>query len=433
MTADATRAVLLARAGEARTRLQAALRDAGAEVVLAADPAETSPEAVGACSPQAVLVALEPAVEDSLDAFGAFLADPSLIVVYDEAELAAQREGWDAARWVRHLAAKLRRSDGVLPPGGESDDDFHPSPGALPRREDPGPLALEVMAGEALGLADDVPRGEGPLGGARLDPSPDLSLDDLQLPDPEATDADADVAPASASRGEDGLVGAELAADAGDETEAGGADINLFANLSLVVDDAPVVDPGTPGAAAAAAASAGSARGAVVIEGGIGGPDAARTLLSALPVDLPRAVLVRLVLDGGRYDRLVTQMARASAMPVELAEPGGAMEAGKVYFLPPGLGLAGRGDGLVFAASDDPTASLHGALSAEDSAVILLSGSDPALVDVALARGAAGALVAAQPVADCYEATAATALVARGGESSDIEGLAARIAARWAH
>ena len=42
-------------------------------------------------------------------------------MIFDEAELAAQREGWDAARWSRHLAAKLHRHQQVLPPGMESE------------------------------------------------------------------------------------------------------------------------------------------------------------------------------------------------------------------------------------------------------------------------------------------------------------------------
>ena len=67
------------------------------------------------------------------DRLDALLTDPGLTVIFDEAELAAHRAGWDAARWVRHLSAKLRRDDNVLPPGGEPEqDDLQPSPGAMP-------------------------------------------------------------------------------------------------------------------------------------------------------------------------------------------------------------------------------------------------------------------------------------------------------------
>src|SRR3546814_10224682 len=49
-------------------------------------------------------------------------------------------------------------------------------------------------------------------------------------------------------------------------------------------------------------------RGAVLVEGGLGGPDAVRPLLAAIPEGFPRPVLVRLQPDSGRYDRPVKQL-----------------------------------------------------------------------------------------------------------------------------
>ena len=57
------RVVLLARPGPACERLAEAAREAGAEIALVADPTDTEPEAVRAAQPEALLVALEPAVE----------------------------------------------------------------------------------------------------------------------------------------------------------------------------------------------------------------------------------------------------------------------------------------------------------------------------------------------------------------------------------
>ena len=124
MAEMATRVALLARPGNACDRLQAALRDAGADVVLVADPTLTDADSVRAAGAQAILVALEPSVEDALERFDGLLDDPAITVIFDEADLAAQREGWDAARWVRQLAAKLNHADDVLPPGAESDAAF---------------------------------------------------------------------------------------------------------------------------------------------------------------------------------------------------------------------------------------------------------------------------------------------------------------------
>src|SRR5690606_42025211 len=105
----AVRVLLLARAGAARERLESALAEAGAQLVASVDPGEGEVADVAALAPAAVLVALEPAIEDSLERYDALLSDPSVLVMFDEAEVAAQRDGWDAARWVRHLRSEERR------------------------------------------------------------------------------------------------------------------------------------------------------------------------------------------------------------------------------------------------------------------------------------------------------------------------------------
>ena len=71
-------------------------------------------------------------------------------------------------------------------------------------------------------------------------------------------------------------------------------------------------------------------------------------------------------------------------------------------------------------------------LPSADSAVLMFSGSDIALVDAAMDHASAGAMVAGQSPEDCYDAAAADALVARGAESGQPADLARRLAERWA-
>ena len=71
------------------------------------------------------------------------------------------------------------------------------------------------------------------------------------------------------------------------------------------------------------------------------------------------------------------------------------------------------------------------ALPSADSAVLLLSGSDPARVDAAMNHSWAGALVAGQAPDGCYDAAASTALIARGGDAGQPVDLAERLRARW--
>ena len=126
---EAKRVALLARPGEARERLRVALHEAGADIVLEDDPNTLDAEALGGSAPQVVLVALEPAIEDSLERFDSVLHDPAVAVIFDEADLAARRQGWDAQRWARHLAAKLHGHRDVLPPGREEDVVLQLEPG----------------------------------------------------------------------------------------------------------------------------------------------------------------------------------------------------------------------------------------------------------------------------------------------------------------
>ncbi|GGK00118.1 chemotaxis protein CheB [Luteimonas terricola] len=474
------RVLLLARAGEARQHLESALAEAGAELLAAVDPGEGDPAAAIAMAPAAVLVALEPAIEDSLERYDALLSDPGVLVVFDEAEVAAQRDGWDAARWVRHLAAKLNGHEDVLPPGADADEAIHPAPGPLPGREfDPSSIDIGALTGAAQDLAAEVPRAE--------------SFDPPQLADGTTTEAgftglvsaeDMDWSSSSAAyeaplADDPALAGLIASAAEAQSSNAGGDDANDVdasgvnsaapgadaAAEALAEDDVPAVDPlslgdglsladdDAPIATRAADAPAidfdalasrldglsladpdsyghGALLGAVVVEAGLGGPDAVRQLLGGLGEGFARAVLVRLQLDGGRYERLVQQMQRATSLPVALAEDGASVEPGTVYFLAPGIAVVMDRARLVFAAAEGGF-DHYGALPASDSAVILLSGAQAARVDDAMALAAAGALVLAQAPESCYDSAAVGALVARGAEAAEPGDLAQTLLDRW--
>jgi chemosensory pili system protein ChpB (putative protein-glutamate methylesterase) len=386
--------VLLSRPGVARDRMREALELAGARIVLDADPTATDEAAVLAVAPEVVLVVLDAAVDEAIDRFSGLLADPSIDVIFEEAELAASRVGWDAARWVRHLSAKLHHSDNVLPPGREPDAaavvvpvDVHASmdlvtvelgdEAANYTNHHPTETTTQVAPME-LGLVED-------------DESPKITVEGLELDDDD---------PDAANRFRDEMADLE----------------SRIASMQLVDDRSPA-----------------AIRGAVLVLAGIGGPDAVRQLLGALPEGFPRPVLVQQRLDGGRYDKLVAQMQRATALSVQLAEPGQPAQAATVYIVPPIVGVQDGASGLVFIELPENGTPLDvlDALPAGDSAVLLLSGSDPAQVDTALKCAAAGALVAGQAPDGCYDAAAPDALVARGGDVGKPHELAARLAARW--
>jgi chemosensory pili system protein ChpB (putative protein-glutamate methylesterase) len=333
------RVVLLTRPGPARDRTEAAIAAAGADVALVLDPGAATEDEVRQAAPDAVMVVLDPVVEQALQKFDGILGDPGLEIMFEDADVAARREGWEAARWARHLAAKLYGHDDVLPRAKEA------TPSA-PAAEDASP-------------ADATPRDTG-----------------FQA-----------------------------------EMEALRAQVAAMPELRRDV--------------AVRAAKAG----AVVIAAGVGGPDAVRQLLGALPAGFPPAILLRQRIEGGHYDKLVRQMQRATTLPVVLAQAGDPVQDGRVQVMPDGIDVQASPAGLVFAAADGQPA--FAALAPAQSAILLLSGADPALVDRALAFNLAGGLGLGQSADNCFDPATSNALVARGGEAVGLTKLPAKLLARW--
>ena len=454
MASEPVRIALLARPGAARDRLRAVITESGGDCVLDADPTALDAAGLANAAPALVLVALDPQVEDVLERFDDVLFDPAVDVVYEEAELAAGREGWEVARWQRHLVAKLQRHRDVLPPGHEPEDGAPVEEPASPALEaapleDAGTPVEDASPGDAPGpveaaspfdpvLAEEgndtglpagaadlsgfewsvdpgpqetavAPRAPGAIGDGRGVPPPVPVFEPEPAVEEPAVEEPAVEEPAVEPASE------ELSLE---EIEAKGRferDLELLesriSGLELVHDTPPAPGP----------------TGAIVVLAGIGGPDAVRQLLGALPEGLPRPVLVRQQLDGARYDKLVAQMQRVSTLPVVLAEDGAGLAPGVVHIVPPELGLAPGPDGHLFQAG----AELLGVLPAADSAVVLLSGTDPGLVDGLMKERLAGALVVGQVAEGCYDPAASQALGSRGGETDTPVKLAARIAGHW--
>lgn len=454
---EGRRVALLARPGPACERLRDALDAAGAQRVLEADPTELESSQLSAAGAQVIVVALDAVTEDALDRFEEVLGDPAVDVIFEEAELAAAREGWDAARWQRHLVAKLRGHRDVLPPGpvmaAPADAGFE-SPGtaaastgeqapapapAAPAVFDTGHNPFDPVSAEFSGYEsgdDRVARGdEFELAGmseqeltAAADRNAELADEFVQAVAHADDDAGPDPLPEPSGSEPSGLGSfGELTLDDGsggahaDTDEAASRFRHDMADLEQRISGLQLVDD-TP------AGGPERAQGAVLVMAGLGGPDAVRQLLGALPAGFTRPVLVQQRLDGGRYDKLVAQMQRATGLPVALAEAGQIAAAGTVYILSGDSGLDADDDGLRFT---DAGGDLLAALPPADSAVLLLSGSDADAVDTIMNQHWSGALVAGQAADGCYDPAAANALAARGGDTGTPAELARRLAERW--
>ena len=424
---------LLARPGAARERLKEAVLAAGGHLVLEEDPNQMQPSALQSAAATLVLVALEPAVEDALERLEPALDSPQLELMFEEAELAARREGWDAQRWTRHLAAKLQGHGNVLPPGQEEEALAMPEPGKpeSPEQRHAG-APLQFHVDEAEQHIEDVPV-DGLYQAPVADAQPEvLSFEELMARAPRTPE-------------QPGVVDSPAPPVAPPPMPA--AAPGSFHEWSLLDDDAYVA--AAPAAAPAAEAAAAplvaggladslslveleseaeaAAPAAVLLLAGIGGPDAVRRLLGALPEEFPLPVMVQMRLDGGRHANLVRQMQRVSMLPVELAASGQALAAGNVYILPDGIGLAPQGSGLCFVEAE---ASLLQALPPQGSAVVMLSGADPALVQATLEFAERGGWVAGQNGEGCYDPEAASHLCAAGHPGGSPEHLATELVQR---
>ncbi|HDS1651502.1 chemotaxis protein CheB [Stenotrophomonas sp. B2] len=417
---------LLARPGAARERLREALAHADVQIVLEDDPNGLEPQALHDARPQFVVIALEAAVEDALERLEPVLSAPGLTLVFDEAELAARRNGWEAQRWGRHLAAKLHGHQQVLPPGAEDEPALQLEPGRPAPPPAPQEAALQTHLQQAHRWADDVPADGLYAPPAQLhEPVAfEHALAALQpiVPEPPEAPVARTEPPTAPSVTFDHTAWSLVDESADAATPAYAAAEVEARSSSFDTDHLSLVDLD-------AAAPPGARAGALLVLAGIGGPDALRRLLGALPSALAVPVLVHMRLDGGRYGNLVKQMARVSPLPVQLAEAGQRATPGQVHVLADDIGVRAASDGLHFLT--DAQGISIAALPAQYTALVLLSGADLGHVGPALDLAAAGAWVAGQVGEGCYDPAAATAVVAAGMAAGEPQELAQIIAARW--
>lgn len=452
--------VLLANPGLAGDKLRQAIVNAGGQIVLEAAPAQVQAAQVLAASPAVVVIALDASTDQALDVLEPVLDQAGVMVLLEEADLAAQREGWDAQRWERHLAAKLQGHANVLPPGAEQEQPVvQPAAGtagfaaaglqAVPSAQ-PGSEGSQVDqpsfdAFDAFDY-DAEPVVTGPAAGAGVAPS----LDDLLASAPPAPEAAVAAlagrpavvppplpplepehaavsppAPPVAMPGVSQWSLVDFDSSAAEPVVAAAPAAAVLQNWDL--SNLSLLDPGqeddAPGAAGAVSTVA-------LVMAGIGGPDAIRRLLSQLPAEgMPGAVLIQLRLDGGRYANLVSQLARVCAAPLQLAEAGKALEPGHVYVIADDITVSG-GQALRFDTLA-PMASVLADLPAEGSAVLMLSGADADQVDAVLRLAERGAWVAGQSGEGCYDPAAASALAVAGMPIGEPAWLARELLARW--
>lgn len=96
--------------------LRTALANAGVEVALLCRASELDSAAITATQVDAIVVNLDPELEDLLDRVTDVLDSAHQPVIYNDPAASSDLSGWDRARWLRHLSAKMKGQSNVTPP-----------------------------------------------------------------------------------------------------------------------------------------------------------------------------------------------------------------------------------------------------------------------------------------------------------------------------
>lgn len=107
---------LLYQAPQLHQHLKQALSDLGARVVYDTPAAQFDRHALDRSGAEVVVINLDPDVDEEFEQLGDLLADEALKVVFNDGEVSSRLEGWDQARWARHLAAKILGVEDTNPP-----------------------------------------------------------------------------------------------------------------------------------------------------------------------------------------------------------------------------------------------------------------------------------------------------------------------------
>lgn len=163
---NAIAVALLYQAGQLGSHLKNALGELGAAVVYEAPPASVDREALENSGARVVIVNLDADSDNYIDALYDVLDAGDYEVVFNDAQVSSNLQGWDQARWVRHLGSKILRKPEIVepprPPGAQAvPTPVQKSASGVPVAEKPGPAPAAAVA-PPVAVADAVPASERP-------------------------------------------------------------------------------------------------------------------------------------------------------------------------------------------------------------------------------------------------------------------------------
>jgi two-component system chemotaxis response regulator CheB/chemosensory pili system protein ChpB (putative protein-glutamate methylesterase) len=163
---NAIAVALLYQAGQLGSHLKNALGELGAAVVYEAPPASVDRDALENSGARVVIVNLDADSDNYIDALYDVLDAGDYEVVFNDAQVSSNLQGWDQARWVRHLGSKILRKPEIVepprPPGAQAvPTPVQKSASVVPIAEKPGPAPVVAPVAPPP-VVEEVPASERP-------------------------------------------------------------------------------------------------------------------------------------------------------------------------------------------------------------------------------------------------------------------------------
>lgn len=120
---DTTTVALLFDDDELGTQLRQALQERGARIIHESGVRDLDSELIEQLAPAVLVVSLDDSLDEDPDALYELIDRGHTRVVFNDAQASRGLDGWDRARWARHLAAKVLAAGDIDPPRPDVDED----------------------------------------------------------------------------------------------------------------------------------------------------------------------------------------------------------------------------------------------------------------------------------------------------------------------
>ena len=157
--------------------LREALVEHGARIVYESDLTSFAPAELVGSSADVVVVDLDDPSDDDMDRLYDTVEGGHPRLVFNDADASRALEGWDRARWARHLAAKLVGGSPVNPPRPEDSREIEPRVAAIASIPAPSEEVFAEVLVEDLSITGSHGYPASPM--AVVDQDPAVSLDEV--------------------------------------------------------------------------------------------------------------------------------------------------------------------------------------------------------------------------------------------------------------